>query len=168
MRCSLSSNKNANLEIYLKSVASTLLKCFLMKGSIFSSSNRLSFLEENQIFVDVLWMKKWKLQSHNLLVLPRETCSTLNTSMVKKELREREKLWDQLLCQQVLNFSHNRYFWKKKTLPKPLQEPEPKPATGNWKLLGYELLAVHCHPSFLFVCSPKSWPLLVPTQFAKS
>lgn len=50
-------------------------------------------------FVDVLWMEKWKLQSHNLPVLPRKTLSALRTSMVKKELREK------LFFQQVPYFS---------------------------------------------------------------
>jgi len=54
-------------------------------------------------------MEKWKLQSCNLPVLPRETLSALRMSMVKKELREREKHRDRLLSQQALYFFHIRY-----------------------------------------------------------
>lgn len=168
MRCSLSSNKNVNLEIYLESVASTLFKCFLMKGSIFPSSNTLSFHEQNQIFLNVLWMEKWKLQSHNLPVLLRETLSALKMSMVKKELIEKEKLGDRLSSQQALYFLHIRYSWRKKYCPSHSKHLSQSSLRGIGTLLGYKLLAVHCHPDCLFVCSPKSWPLVVPTQLAKS
>lgn len=57
----------------------------------------------------MLWMEKWRLQSHNLPVLSRMTLSDLKTSMIKKELTEGKKPEYHLVSQQALYFSHIRY-----------------------------------------------------------
>lgn len=164
MRCSLST-KNVNLEIHLESVASAFLKCFLMKDQFFHPVIHRVFMRKIR-FCRCAVVEKWKLQSHNLHVLPKESLSAFRTSMVKMELRE--KLGDKLLSQQCLHFSHIRYSWRNKYCPSHSKHLSQSPLQGIGRLSGYEFLAAICHPNRLLVCSPKSWPLVVPAQLARS